>query len=95
MPGVCAGQRSLQQSSDNSSAYVKIQMAFLTTGAVAASLQQQLLSSLSGALITAIQQAGVAVSSIVFSSLDVQQVSKQQVQLLCDLPRSSAVGRQQ
>lgn len=49
-------------------------MAFLTTGAVAAQLQQQLLSSRSGTLMKGLQQAGVAASSIVFSSLDVQQV---------------------
>ena len=69
-------RRHLQQSADDSNSYVKVQLAFITTGAAAASLQQQLLSSLPGGLISGLQQAGLTASSVVFSSLDVQQVSR-------------------
>lgn len=55
-------------------------MAFLTTGAVAAQLQQQLLSNRDVVLINSLQQNGVAASNAVFSSLDVQQVNSLQVE---------------
>lgn len=69
-------RRLLQQSADDSNSYVKVQLAFITTGPAAASLQQQLLSSLSGGLISGLQQAGLKASSVVFNSLDVQQVTR-------------------
>ena len=63
------------QSTDDQSPYVTAQIALLTTGAAAVGLQQLLLAYIDSLLVSTLQQAGIAVSSITFRSLDVQQGS--------------------
>lgn len=70
-----AGRRLRQSSSPAAqSPYVQAQIAMLTTGAAAVYLQQLLVACINTTLVDTLQNAGVAVRSIAFSSLDVQQV---------------------
>ena len=72
----CAAGRRLKQNSSPAvqSPYVQAQIAMLTTGAAAVSLQQLLVAFVNTTLLSTLQNAGIAVHSIAFSSLDVQQV---------------------
>ena len=66
--------RQLQQTSDVTGAYVQVQIAILTSGNMAPSLQLQLIASVAGPLLTALQQSGLAVTSISLDSLNVEEV---------------------
>lgn len=66
--------RQLQQTSGVTGAYVQVQIAILTSGNMAPSLQLQLIASVAGPLLTALQQSGLAVTSISLDSLNVEEV---------------------
>ncbi len=66
--------RQLQQAAIANGAYVQVQIAILTSGNMATSLQLQLMADVAGPLLNALQSSGLAVTSITLDSLDVQEV---------------------
>lgn len=66
--------RQLQQAAIANGAYVQVQIAILTSGNMATSLQLQLMADVAGPLLNALQLYGLAVTSITLDSLDVQEV---------------------
>ena len=70
----CALGRQLQQTSDVTGAYVQVQIAILTSGNMASGLQLQLIASVAGPLLAALQQSGLPVTSISLDSLNVEEV---------------------
>ncbi len=66
--------RHLQQATNANGAYVQVQIAILTSGNMATSLQLQLMADVAGPLLNAFQVNGLAVTSITLDSLDVQEV---------------------
>ena len=66
--------RHLQQATNANEAYVQVQIAILTSGSMATSLQLQLMADVAGPLLNALQLNGLAVTSITLDSLDVQEV---------------------
>ncbi len=66
--------RHLQQATNANGAYVQVQIAILTSGNMATSLQLQLMADVAGPLLNALQVNGLAVTSITLDSLDVQEV---------------------
>ena len=80
--------RHLQQATNANGAYVQVQIAILTSGNMATSLQLQLMADVAGPLLNAFQVNGLAVTSITLDSLDVQEVCvcvAVSVCLLCQL----------
>ena len=55
-------------------AYVQAQLAIVTPGNMATALQYQLMASVTGPLLTALQQAGLSATKIELDSLDIEQV---------------------
>lgn len=53
---------------------MQVQIAILTSGNMAPSLQLQLIASVAGPLLTALQQSGLAVTSISLDSLNIEEV---------------------
>ena len=68
--------RNLQQESDVLGSYVEAQIAILTSGNMATSLQVQLMATVTSpqGLSMTLQQNGLAVTSVALQSLDVEQV---------------------
>ena len=70
----CCAERALLQAADAATIYVQAVLAILTSGNMATALQYQLIASVTGPLLNALQQAGLPATKIELDSLDIEQV---------------------